>query len=332
MTIPCSELVSVIIPTHNRALLLVEALESVYHQTYRPIEVIVIDDGSTDGTQETIKNLLNTKASTDFQILYLYQENKGPSAARNAGLRAASGAYIQFLDSDDLIHPCKIEMQVGLLKSQPGSQCIFSERFDFRGAPNWNETENKEKELIILDGNSFYCTFNTLTNSGLYTKEICFLAGLWNEEMSLCEDIEFNLRVLSLARTVLYTKNNWAAYRHHSGHQITTSFSTSESRYASLSGFENLQKTALFTIKNPEQKLFESIGILYNRLALDFMMSGDREGAIKTINSCRQMPLSKRRSRRLTYLNILAYLPASWMRLLWRINELYRASLCSKQT
>jgi glycosyltransferase involved in cell wall biosynthesis len=321
-----SDLVSIIIPTYNRAQLLLEALESAKSQTYRPIEVIVVDDGSTDNTQEIVSRFKEVNSSEIFRVSYLRQQNKGPSAARNHGLSHSSGEYLQFLDSDDLIHPRKIEIQVGLLKSHPSIHLIFSEKFDFQNWPNWEDIQAKAPDFQILKGCDLYCSFNTLTNSGLYKKETCLLAGLWDEEMSLCEDLEFNLRVLNLCHEVLYTKNNLAGYRRHNGDRLTTSLAKSESRYASLSGFKHLQESALYRIKEPDQKLFESIGVLYNRLALDFMMDSDRAGALQTIYSCRQMPLSKRRSRRLNYLTALAYMPASWLRALWKIREHFVAS------
>lgn len=321
-----SDLVSVIIPTYNRARLLLDALESVKCQTYRPIEVIVVDDGSTDDTQEAVKYFLEDNSSEDFQISYFSQENKGPSAARNTGLNAASGEYIQFLDSDDLIHRLKIEIQVGLLKVYPQIQCIFSERFSFTGLPDWEDINPEILNFKIFRGHELYCSFNALINSGIYRKEICMLAGLWNEEMHLCEDLEFNLRVLNLCDEIIYIKSNLAGYRQHDGDQMTTSLSKNETRYANLSGFKYLQESAQTKVANPDPKLFEAIGILYNRLALDFMLYGDRAGALKTIDSCRQMPLSQPRLRRLAILRLLAYLPSSWLWVIWKVNEYYRAA------
>ena len=321
-----SDLVSVIIPTYNRDRLLIDALESVRCQTYRPIEAIVIDDGSTDDTQEVVKRFSEANSSKSFRISYLCQNNRGPSAARNTGLKAASGEYVQFLDSDDLIHPRKLEIQVGLLKSHPQIRCIFSERFKFKGLPNWDSTDSVALKFQLLKGHELYCSFNALTNSGIYKKEICLLAEFWNEEMHLCEDLEFNLRVLNLCDEILYIRSNLAGYRQHDEHQITTSLSRNETRYANLSGLKYLQKTALAKVKKTDPKLFESIGILYNRLALDFMLYGDRSGALKTIHSCKQMPLSQQRLQRLTILTILAHMPSFFLRIMWKVNEYYRAA------
>jgi glycosyltransferase involved in cell wall biosynthesis len=102
--------VSVIIPTFNRAALVMRAVESVLAQTLPPDEVIVIDDGSSDDTRDTLARFGN-------RIRYIFQENQGVSAARNRGIEAATGSYIAFLDSDDEWLPHKLERQVAHLES-----------------------------------------------------------------------------------------------------------------------------------------------------------------------------------------------------------------------
>lgn len=104
-------LVSVIIPTYNRAALLVETVESVLAQTYRAIETIVVDDGSTDSTAQVLERYRG-------RVVTLSQSNQGETVARNTGFRASHGQYISFLDDDDLILPTKIEKQVRLLETR----------------------------------------------------------------------------------------------------------------------------------------------------------------------------------------------------------------------
>jgi glycosyltransferase involved in cell wall biosynthesis len=104
--------VSVIIPTHNRPKLLQEAIESALAQTYPNVEIIVVDDGSTDNTAEIV-------AQYGGKVTYIKQANQDVAAARNTGGRAASGEYLTFLDDDDLIMPTKIARQVQVLLSRP---------------------------------------------------------------------------------------------------------------------------------------------------------------------------------------------------------------------
>src|SRR5690606_31994309 len=97
-------LVSVIIPTYNRSGLLLEALDSLARQTYRPIEAIVVDDGSSDDTPEAVNRWISGLVSGDgLRVRYHRQSNKGAPSARNRGLIESRGEFIQFLDSDDLL-------------------------------------------------------------------------------------------------------------------------------------------------------------------------------------------------------------------------------------
>ncbi len=120
--------VSVIIPSYNRAALLVEALESVFSQTWKDFEVIVVDDGSTDDTATRITPWLN-------RIRFLSQPNRGVAAARNYGIGLATGEFICFLDSDDLWTPVKLEQQVAFaeLHGQYALIATEIESFDLSG-------------------------------------------------------------------------------------------------------------------------------------------------------------------------------------------------------
>ncbi|MEO7100873.1 MAG: glycosyltransferase family A protein [Luteolibacter sp.] len=109
-------LVSVIIPTYNRCATIVAAVESVLAQSYRDIEVIIVDDGSTDSTTDIL-------ADYSDRISIIRQENSGPSAARNRGVLESSGGIIAFLDSDDSWMPDKIARQVDLMESVGESMC-----------------------------------------------------------------------------------------------------------------------------------------------------------------------------------------------------------------
>src|SRR5258708_6610191 len=100
--------VSIIIPTYNRAKLLAICLRSVLGQTHRDLEAIVIDDGSTDETA----SLLQSLAQSDPRLNLLSQNHKGAQAARNLGYQSSSGAFVSFLDDDDLWHPQKLEKEV----------------------------------------------------------------------------------------------------------------------------------------------------------------------------------------------------------------------------
>ncbi len=112
-------LVSVVIPTYNRAELAGAAIESAIAQTYPKLEIIVVDDGSTDGTAEVIQHYINGHSDAcckGREFNYIFQSNQGQSRARNRGIAAAKGDWIAFLDSDDLWLPEKIEAQVRVIE------------------------------------------------------------------------------------------------------------------------------------------------------------------------------------------------------------------------
>ncbi|KZZ83903.1 glycosyltransferase family 2 protein [Bacillus sp. SJS] len=118
-----SKLVSVIIPAYNRAKVLSFSLESVLKQTYKNLEIIVVDDNSNDNTQE----IVNTYIAKDKRIKYLrHEQNKGGGAARNTGISHAKGFYIAFLDSDDAWYPEKIKLQIELMEKNQNIEILFT--------------------------------------------------------------------------------------------------------------------------------------------------------------------------------------------------------------
>ena len=115
-----SSLVSVVIPTYNRADCLVQTLSSVFGQTHTELEILLVDDGSTDGTRA----LIERHWGNDSRLRYLFQSNRGVSAARNYGMREARGAYLALLDSDDAWMPWKLEAQLACLAAFPEAGMI----------------------------------------------------------------------------------------------------------------------------------------------------------------------------------------------------------------
>ena len=121
-------LISVIIPTHNCAAYLPEALDSVLSQTYPNIEILVIDDGSTDNTAAIM-------AAYAEDSVYIRQERLGPSCARNRGIAKATGTYLAFLDADDIWLPSKLEKQLLVLNNTQNWSSLFAKCGFFR--PDW---------------------------------------------------------------------------------------------------------------------------------------------------------------------------------------------------
>lgn len=181
-------LVSVIIPTYNRAKLVTQAVESVLDQTYRNIELIVVDDGSTNNTRESLKEYQG-------KIKYIYQNERGErSKARNDGFRHSKGEYIAFLDSDDLWLPTKIERQVRVLNEEPDVAVVYVrvQFVDVNGEPYlgeicWDALECKRKNLYedLMTNNVVGAPSTVLVRRFCLNK-----AGLFDESMVTCEDLD----------------------------------------------------------------------------------------------------------------------------------------------
>lgn len=140
-------LVSVIIPVFNREKYLAAALDSVFAQTYRPIEVIVVDDGSIDNSAAI--------AQAYSEVQYFYQSNQGVSVARNTGIAAAKGEFIAFLDSDDRWYPNKLSIQINEMLTHPDLGITATQFLNYlepeTEPPSWfnPNTELGERSLII---------------------------------------------------------------------------------------------------------------------------------------------------------------------------------------
>jgi len=116
------DMVSVILPTYNRSGYIRDAIMSVLDQTYGGVELIIVDDGSTDGTEEAVKPFL-----TDKRVKYILQKNSGAAAARNHGLKLSTGKYVAFIDSDDIWKKDKLSVQVGVMHAAPQVGVVCSD-------------------------------------------------------------------------------------------------------------------------------------------------------------------------------------------------------------
>lgn len=143
------ELVSVILPAFNSSQLIADAIDSALSQTYADIEVIVVDDGSTDDTAEIAK-------SYGDRIRYIHQENAGPSTARNNGIKNARGEFVAFLDSDDTWFPEKISRQVELFEARPELGVVFTDaRVSYHGNQTdrtWVQIMSSYDTLVSMNG------------------------------------------------------------------------------------------------------------------------------------------------------------------------------------
>ena len=218
--------IAVVVPAFNRAQFIAEALNSVFGQTRQPAEIIVVDDGSTDGTAD-IAEALGVKV--------LRQSNLGPSAARNAGVAATSQPWIAFLDSDDVWLPDKLESQWDALSRCPGAGvafCDFSQFEDgrtvvasfFQGNVDYQRVQRS-----VLGPDSALCAreslFGGCYNEGGYfirgssllvRRDVLNEAGLFDPDLHYWEDYELLARMFALTSAVVVERILWRQRIHRS--------------------------------------------------------------------------------------------------------------------
>jgi glycosyltransferase involved in cell wall biosynthesis len=179
--------VSVIIPTFNRGWILKEAIDSVLAQEFEDFELIVVDDGSTDNTQDILD-------SYQVDILAVRQENRGVSAARNAGLGLASGNLISFLDSDDLWLPKKLSEQVAFFTSNPDVLiCQTEETWIRRGVRVNPKKGHKKLSGMIFEPSLALCLVSP--SAVMLRRSLFDQVGLFDENLPACEDYDLWLRI-----------------------------------------------------------------------------------------------------------------------------------------
>jgi glycosyltransferase involved in cell wall biosynthesis len=185
--------VSVIVPTYNCAARLVAAVQSICAQTYPEdhIEIIVVDDGSTDFTAECIGALQHRCAQ---ELRYVRQENAGPAAARNHGIRLAHGDVVAFLDADDAWQPRKLEAQLPLLQADVGLVYCDASFVDAYGNPidNYVRRISAHRGDILLP---LFCEFFLLTSAVVVDRQAINHVDGFDERLAVGEDYEFFLRL-----------------------------------------------------------------------------------------------------------------------------------------
>ena len=179
--------ISVIIPTYNRRHTLERAIDSVLSQTFKPFEIIIVDDGSEDGTRNWVQEAYPS-------IKYIYQSNNGVSSARNKGIISSRGSWIALLDSDDEWMPEKLEDQVIFINENPGSLFCHTNEIWIRNGVRVNQLKKHKK----YGGDIFkYCLdmCRISPSSSLIKKEVFEDVGLFDESLTVCEDYDLWLRI-----------------------------------------------------------------------------------------------------------------------------------------
>ena len=202
-----ADLVSVVIPAYNAEAFIAEAIDSALAQTYRPIEILVADDGSTDRTAEIVK-------AYGAPVRYLYQPNAGPAAARNLALRHAMGEYVAFLDADDLWHSDKLSVQVRFMEVHPQAGLCATKAKGLREgwSPEWDRLGTEDDGVHQIAADEFLFRNRFATPSVMARLGAVRDAGGFDESLFGGEDWDLWRRIAE-RREVWVIRRTLAAYR-----------------------------------------------------------------------------------------------------------------------
>ena len=249
--------ISVVIPTLNRINTLQRALDSVINQTYKPDEIIVVDNGSSDGTLKFLRE--------QYPKITILTENKiGVSSARNKGIKKSINQWIALLDSDDAWHPRKLEIQTSMLDSALKEyNLIHTDEVWFRNNKHINQMKKHKKQGgYIFERCLSLCCISP--SSVLFKKNILDKVGLFDESLPVCEDYDMWLKICS-SEEVLFAQDK-LTYKY-GGHKDQLSKSYWGMDRFRIKSIENIIKNFDLTYKQKKQakkELIKKLKIIIN--------------------------------------------------------------------
>jgi len=231
--------ISVVIPTFNRISLVARAIDSVLKQSLNPYEIIVVDDGSDDGTSEMINNKYKS-------IKLIQQQNNGVSAARNKGIKHAKGDWIGLLDSDDEWTEQKLENQADRLIQNPEYDFCHTNEIWIRNGVRVNQRKKHEKYGgYIFDKCLDICRISP--SSVLFRKNILDHVGWFDSQLPVCEDYDLWLRITSEYRILFIDEPLIIKY---GGHDDQLSHSIESIEFFRIKSLENLLEGSELSTNN----------------------------------------------------------------------------------
>lgn len=221
-------MISVVIPTHNRVDLLPRAIKSVQNQTVKDLEIIVVSDGSTDGTDELMKKL----SQEDSCIKYIsYYPGHNGNYARNTGIKAAKGEFIAFLDDDDEWLPTKLEEQITLMESDDNIGLVYTgthviyvdEKIKYSSLPN--KCGDLSREILFV--NCIGSTTTVMVRSSVFEK-----VGWFDEQLPAIQDYDLWIRICQVSSVGVIPKELVNYYNYRSSGQVSANTKKYEDAYA----------------------------------------------------------------------------------------------------
>ncbi|WP_336036853.1 glycosyltransferase family 2 protein [Halobacterium yunchengense] len=270
--------VSVVVPTYNRAGRIHRSIESVLAQTHEDLELIVVDDGSTDYTEEVVRSY------DDDRLTYVaHEDNRGASAARNTGIERASGEYVAFLDSDDAWLPRKLERQVAVLESRPpewvavycgveiGDDAGPLRRFArWAGLTRLSQTEGAEGGVELVKDVLMDRLHTSAGSTLLVSADVVDAVDGFDESFERFQDPEFLIRVLRQGKLAYVDET--LVRRYDTGRPPASVVEQSDRRY--LAKFAD-------TVERLEREGYDVRGIHHRFLAKFYFQDGEFRAALR---------------------------------------------------
>ncbi len=255
--------VSILIPLYNSEEYIAETLDSCLTQTYKNIEIIIVDDGSKDASLNIAKQY-----EKKYQNIKVYtQKNSGASAARNKAFSLSSGEYIQYLDADDLLHPDKIRLQIEVLKNHDDKTLVFGKWGTFQKSienviwenPPVNKNYDDSIQFLV---DLWVSEMTVVAYSWLMSRKLVEESGGWNEKLSTNDDGEFSARIVFKASKILFVENSLGYYRKDNENSLSKQV-TKKALQSSLKSFETYIKLMKDDIDKSEVR--RSLALMHSR-------------------------------------------------------------------
>ena len=193
-------LVSIVVPTHNRATLLRETLAALLGQTHRPLQIVVVDDGSEDDTKSVVRDLA-ASTSGDVEIVYEWQDKQSAPAARNAGARLTQGEYLVFMDDDDLVRQNFLESRIRALNENEGTNLAFGLWYIFDVCDGKYRILSNRGSVPLEKGFDWYSFFGLdwqlLLQGCVIRRQLVSAVGPWKLGLKKSQDMEYKARLLA---------------------------------------------------------------------------------------------------------------------------------------
>ncbi|WP_026990901.1 glycosyltransferase family 2 protein [Flavobacterium subsaxonicum] len=273
--------VSIIIPTYNRAEEIIKCLDSLVSQTYTNIEIIVVDDGSVDDTEQAIKAYCLDKSLPDGKLVYYKQKNQGAPTARNFGLKNATGNFVVFFDSDDLMFPDRIRLQAEAMTKEGSDSC----------AGGFTDSANGKKFIPNLDeskgviGSLIHWKIMGSTQCWMYKKELLDKLGGYDVSYACYQDWDLTFRYLSHNPKVAVVKESLTLFVNDDRNDRITSQVQSQKRLPHIQRYYLKVLKWLLNNNTNTQTLNHTIFIYVNQIVFGYYKNGLKSNAKEALKS-----------------------------------------------